>query len=884
MFSCAKSEVSDLNVSNPDVIMVDTYVGQTTKGTIFEQDDLKAEGFGLMAYYTKQNTWTNDGGYTPDFMYNQSVVYNSALGTWSYDPIKYWPNEEQDKVTFFAYAPYQTYSEDGIGNGVKASYTANDAEGLPQIKFYLQKEAADMVDFVAGQNMDMVRQQDKVTFNLKHQLTRATFSAKTKVDNVAYGANKSGDGASYVVVKSMDVLDGGEFFTKGIYTFDNETTDNDKTNHDQDGTWSAFEPSAYSFESIMDYQDYEAMPAYLTDANYEETGVVIPIAQTAYSSLFADDEYLFLIPPTADGLSEEGIQIEIVYDIVTIDSKLAAGHSATQSVYTVTLPAGTLLQGKAYNFQLEFDVTEILVRAVVIDWDDEITSDSGIVDPFDAIDITINTDDFEDLNVVDDAEKEIQIVVGGEDADQIVSWGSDNESVATVDAAGVVLIMGNPGTAVITGYNAEGVALVSFSVVVADVEVSEVVIGTNSLPSQIEYVAGGTVGTVSATTDGVDQGVVWSTSPEGILAVDEGGKVIMLEQAEPATTTVTLTATSSNGVYSSVDVEVIRSTVALSAEKTTLEIGDTQAITATITGFEQAVSWTVEPTEVMSVSNAGVVTALAEGTAIITAELTCGSTATIEFIVTLQDDAPEIISAVDQEGYLVDLTEAITLYVGDVITFTVDDFDNTYASTTMGGQPIEVGKNSNTITGVNNFTIKALEVGTALVNLTNKFMSGVTIIDVKVIERPVAASSVEISIVDGVSTDGAYTGVFFYSEEQIDDITEKNVNLAIALDSATTEELSDYTWSWTVTDSSRVIKSSIESTGTGTAEITTYGYTNMTASTMTIVVEGTNGTTTLTDTIDIVVYAEIGTGEVTGPGDIEVTVPDLGDGGNTDLQ
>lgn len=379
MISCTKNEVSDLNVTNPDVITFDTYVGQTTKGTILDQTALKGSGFGLMAYYTEQDTWDEgEGKFAPNFMYNQSVTYNYDSSVWSYNPIKYWPNEELDKVTFFAYAPYESST-----NRVKGSYTANTAEGLPQVWMKLKDYAVNMVDFVAGQNMDMVRQQERVTFMLKHQLTRATFSAKTKVDNVSYGANASGDGASFVVVKSMNVIDSPEFFTEGVYTFDNETTDDVKTNHNQDGTWEVSEPANYSFESIMAFNNTET-DSQLPAANYDNTGIVIPIAQSYYTSLFTKDQYLFLLPPNgAEGLSDDGIQVEIVYDIVTIDSQLDAGHSVTESTYVVTLPAATLAQGKAYNYQLEFDVTEILVRAEVVDWDNEGSIDAGIVDPFD---------------------------------------------------------------------------------------------------------------------------------------------------------------------------------------------------------------------------------------------------------------------------------------------------------------------------------------------------------------------------------------------------------------------------------------------------------------------------------------------------------------------
>ncbi len=504
MISCAKNEISDLNETNPDIISIGTYVGQTTKGTIFDQDAVQESGFGLMAYYTGQTAWADsevDGAgspFTPDFMYNQKVEYSGTA--WSYSPLKYWPNEENDKVTFFAYAPYET-----VANKVTASYTATDATGRPEIHFTLQDKAIDMIDFVAGQNMDMVRQQDKVTFNLKHQLTRATFSAITNVDNVNWGASATGDGDSYIVVKSMEVVNGtnNQLFTKGIYTFAIETTDNDKTNHDQDGTWEVSEPAAYSFASIMgDAATTFVKNADLVAAGYTTSGVVLPIAtaKTDYTSLFMEDQYLFLLPPNgAEGLSDEdgNIQIEIVYDIVTVDDQLGADHIATESTYVITLPAATLAQGKAYNYQLQFDVTEILVEAVVIDWDEATTSTTpdDYVDPFadygdngddsgdsgdetitteDDVTVTVTvTDEEGDESVLEETEDGdynyvLDILVGGEStitvtsevtttraSEAVVTWESSDKTIATVDSDGTVTGVGR-GVVTITGTTETG--------------------------------------------------------------------------------------------------------------------------------------------------------------------------------------------------------------------------------------------------------------------------------------------------------------------------------------------------------------------------------------------------------------------------------------------
>lgn len=83
-----------------------------------EEDLATHNGFGVFAYYTEGADYSDAA--KPNFMFNQQVVGTSgATPTWSYSPIKYWPNntlrdgttdydisDTKDKLSFFAYAPY----------------------------------------------------------------------------------------------------------------------------------------------------------------------------------------------------------------------------------------------------------------------------------------------------------------------------------------------------------------------------------------------------------------------------------------------------------------------------------------------------------------------------------------------------------------------------------------------------------------------------------------------------------------------------------------------------------------------------------------------------------------------------------------------------------
>ena len=79
------------------------------KGEIDDNTDLQNANFGVFGSYTGALKYENTT-VSPDFMYNQEVKYSG--GSWSYRPVKYWPNDSREYVSFFAYAPYEATPKD----------------------------------------------------------------------------------------------------------------------------------------------------------------------------------------------------------------------------------------------------------------------------------------------------------------------------------------------------------------------------------------------------------------------------------------------------------------------------------------------------------------------------------------------------------------------------------------------------------------------------------------------------------------------------------------------------------------------------------------------------------------------------------------------------
>ena len=132
----------------------------TTNNAEAPNVSLQEVGFGVFAYYSDSESYSETS--KPNFMYNQKV----SGADWTYSPLKYWPNEfgknaaseGQDRLTFFAYAPYVKVNPstgriiksvtDG-DNGIVA-LTSNTASGDPYVKYYADMDPDKRVDLCWG--------------------------------------------------------------------------------------------------------------------------------------------------------------------------------------------------------------------------------------------------------------------------------------------------------------------------------------------------------------------------------------------------------------------------------------------------------------------------------------------------------------------------------------------------------------------------------------------------------------------------------------------------------------------------------------------------------------------------------------------------------------
>ena len=214
--------------------------------------------------------------------------------------------------------------------------------------------------------------------------------------------------------------------------------------------------------------------------------------------------------------------------------------------------------------------------------------------------------------------QEIQLTatVTPEDAtDKTVTWSSDKINIATVDNTGKVKAVAE-GTAVITAKAGDKTATCTITVSKNVIPVTSVTLDKTTLD-----MIKGDEATLSATVkpdDATDKTVTWSTSSASVVTV-ENGKV----KAVGGGTATIMAKAGEQSATCAVTVTVPVSSITL--DKSTLDLieGDDATLSATVKPDDASnptVTWSSDKPDFATVDNTGKVTAVAPGTATITAK------------------------------------------------------------------------------------------------------------------------------------------------------------------------------------------------------------------------------------------------------------------------
>lgn len=398
------------------------YAGDLTTNATGTTNNLWTEGFGVMAYYTDNNTY--DGLTTPNFMYNQHVTHE-ATG-WTYNPVKYWPNEygtnassdDIDRVSFFAYAPYVDVNPSNGKVNISTDATAatwgitglsrNSSTGDPYVKYIASFDKTKAVDLVWGvydetstawsvvetsgtQTMtkgkpwiDVQRPAtgtQKLKFTFKHALARFNVQIDAFVD--ATSAAYERDAKTRIFVRSV-TFEG--FAMQGALNLNNTTAyvplwlsydgANDMDNGDEITIYDGRKDGKEGASPAGGEKVTGLNPVLIQDTDWGATmkDGVKKDAVNLFSNTTAVTDAIYVIP------TNDNVKVTIVYDVETEDANLntylsdgKTHGSSIENKITKDISFGTtattkMTAGNSYQIKLHLGMNSVKFDAEVSDW------------------------------------------------------------------------------------------------------------------------------------------------------------------------------------------------------------------------------------------------------------------------------------------------------------------------------------------------------------------------------------------------------------------------------------------------------------------------------------------------------------------------------------
>ena len=392
--ACVKNE-SLRNNTEEDAISFAAYSGNavTKAGTAGELTTtaLQTAGFGVFAY---QTTGDYAGSTAPNFMYNTKVSGSS----WTYSPIKYWPNQIQagntdsqpatayqaDKVSFFAYGPHAaaTASTGAVtGDNTKGiiALTSNAATGDPKVTFKATSALDDQVDLVwavsngsnwtnvAGEtntltsgkpylNLQKPAIGTAVHFYFKHALAQINLKAIAAYNQTTAGGTAQ-NGVKITIEKVELTVPG--MYEQGILNLNNTTANTP--------LWESTTGSSDLALTV----DGDNINAHLKDGG-AKTAATQPTGVTATEQdVIVNGKYFTVIPKTGTTT----VNVKITYYVTTDDPDLKDGYSRVKNVISKSVDFSTLAAGTKNTIKMILGISEVKFEAEVSDWTDGLTGE-----------------------------------------------------------------------------------------------------------------------------------------------------------------------------------------------------------------------------------------------------------------------------------------------------------------------------------------------------------------------------------------------------------------------------------------------------------------------------------------------------------------------------
>ena len=254
---------------------------------------------------------------------------------------------------------------------------------------------------------------------------------------------------------------------------------------------------------------------------------------------------------------------------------------------------------------------------------------------------------------------QLTATVTPEDAeDRSVTWSSSDNSIATVNAEGVVTAI-KEGTATITATTNDGSNLkATCTVKVSIMPVASITLNITEKTLEEGETVNLTASVLPANAS--NKSLAWTSSDENVATVDANGLVTAVKEG---TATITAKANDGSNVSAQCTINVsdsfiFVSKISLEKMQVTLNIGETATLNVTIepaNATNKEIAWKSSNPSIATVEN-GVVTAISAGTIYVSASSTDGSNQSDVCIVTVNEgSAISSISANKESKTIYDL-------------------------------------------------------------------------------------------------------------------------------------------------------------------------------------------------------------------------------------
>lgn len=435
--ACTQGEEAPATTLHEDTaVNFSPYIGKVPESRAgapgeITQTRLQTLGFGVFAQHTGDSKWSSYTKTVPfNFMWNQKVEWDGDATAWTYEPLKYWPNDNNpaDKagatgsqdhsyLQFFAYAPYVSATELPSTTEAKAAadgiveMSTNDANTDASYIYYRtdkekpfdKEESVDLL-WATAQNRykydsddanDDGRVSDKVNLVFKHTLAKLLVNVKTLVDRTADYSSPAYptdlDPNTRIFIESVEITT-PDYYSEGKLWLapDGDTPSWDYTGLDaKKNTGFVFGKDATGkFRDDVKYSmRYEApnvpVDASITDSNGDElddaTGLtLLETARAGFDDMEAGvlsteqqlsaNYPVFMFPPSTN---QSDVSITAVYHVVTFDPNLTLNDPKYYSDVTnnITASLGSNLRfdpNKQYKILLSLGVTSAKFEVSVL--------------------------------------------------------------------------------------------------------------------------------------------------------------------------------------------------------------------------------------------------------------------------------------------------------------------------------------------------------------------------------------------------------------------------------------------------------------------------------------------------------------------------------------